>query len=104
MYRRSSRPQGRYVQLEQNMRYFARMIPISMLVLGAIGVAASPSLAARRQSVQAHANLSVQQAREIALKHFRGKIMKEELEHEPGGSGLRYSFDIVQSGKWRELG
>ena len=55
------------------------MIPMSMLVLGAIGVAAF-SFAAKRQSVQAQANLSMQQAREIALKHFRGKIMKEELD------------------------
>jgi uncharacterized membrane protein YkoI len=26
------------------------------------------------------------------------------LEREPGGSGLRYSFDILRAGKWRELG
>jgi uncharacterized membrane protein YkoI len=30
--------------------------------------------------------------------------MKEELEHERGGSGLRYSFDIQQGKKWREVG
>jgi uncharacterized membrane protein YkoI len=30
--------------------------------------------------------------------------MKEELELERGGSGLRYSFDIRQGKKWREVG
>jgi len=30
--------------------------------------------------------------------------MKEELERERGGSGLRYSFDIRQGKKWREVG
>lgn len=30
--------------------------------------------------------------------------MKEELEREHGGSGLRYSFDIRLDKKWREVG
>ena len=84
------------------MRQFMRMIPAGLLVLGAIGVAASPSMAAGRQGVQAQATLSMKEAREIALKTYNGKIMKEELEHEAGG--LRYSFDIAQDGKWREVG
>jgi hypothetical protein len=30
--------------------------------------------------------------------------VKEELEREGGGSGLRYSFDMKQGQKWREVG
>ncbi|MHB8885978.1 MAG: PepSY domain-containing protein [Methylovirgula sp.] len=44
------------------------------------------------------------EARTIALKAFPGKIIKSELEHEHGGSGLRYSFDMRQGTKWREVG
>lgn len=40
------------------------------------------------------AKVSMAQARQIALKAYPGKIIKEELEQEKGGSGLRYSFDI----------
>jgi uncharacterized membrane protein YkoI len=47
----------------------------------------------------------MEQARQIALKAYpRGKVMKEELEHERGGSGLRYSFDLKQDSKWHEVG
>ena len=42
------------------------------------------------------------EARQIALKTYPGKIMKQELEREAGG--LRYSFDIRQGRKWREIG
>ena len=38
------------------------------------------------------------------MKAYPGKIMKEELEYEHGGSGLRYSFDLRQGKKWREIG
>jgi uncharacterized membrane protein YkoI len=33
-----------------------------------------------------------------------GKIVKEELEKESGGSGLRYSFDITAAGVIHEIG
>ena len=44
------------------------------------------------------------QARQIALKAYPGRIVKEELEHESGGSGLRYSFDLRKGKHWREVG
>ncbi len=40
------------------------------------------------------ASLSLEQARAAAEKAYPGVIVEEELEHKPGGSGLRYSFDI----------
>ena len=69
----------------------------------ALTIEALPTYAAQ-PSVLKDANLTMQQARQIALKSYPGKIMKEELEHEGGGSGLRYSFDIRQGRRWREIG
>lgn len=43
-------------------------------------------------------------ARAIALHVVPGKIVKEELEKERGGSGLRYSFDIRAKGVVHEVG
>ena len=48
--------------------------------------------------------ITMSKARAIALKAFPGKIVKEELEHERGGSGLRYSFDMRRGKHWREVG
>lgn len=50
------------------------------------------------------ARLSLSQARVIALKARPGAIADQELEKESGGSGLRYSFDILSSGKIYEVG
>ena len=58
---------------------------------------AAPLLSAQTRpaaELAAQASISLQQARATALKAFPGKIIKQELEHEQGGSGLRYSFDI----------
>ena len=38
------------------------------------------------------------------MKAHSGKITDEELEKEKGGSGLRYSFDILEAGKHYEVG
>ena len=43
-------------------------------------------------------------ARTIALHVVPGKIVKEQLEKERGGSGLRYSFDIRAKGVVHEVG
>ena len=54
-----------------------------------------PVLAAHHNRVVPNAKLRMQRARIIALEAYPGgRIMKEELEHEGGGSGLRYSFDM----------
>lgn len=50
------------------------------------------------------AHITVEQAQAIALKARPGKVTDKELEKEPGGSGLRYSFDIVAGGKTYEVG
>lgn len=70
------------------------------LALGTLAVAAP----ARADSAPIKARISMADARAIALKTMPGKIAKEELEKERGGSGLRYSFDIVAKGVTHEIG
>lgn len=50
------------------------------------------------------ANVSLQQARAIALNAHPGQITDEELEKEAGGTGLRYSFDIRSGKVTQEVG
>ena len=54
--------------------------------------------------VSREAKISIQAARKHALRVFPGKIVSEELEKEPGGSGLRYSFDIRKGHVVHEVG
>jgi uncharacterized membrane protein YkoI len=83
-----------------------RKILIRAAVAIAIGLSASgaPALATAKLGAAQKPKLSMSQARMIALKAYPGKIMKEEFEREHGGSGLRYSFDMRQGKKWREVG
>ncbi len=50
------------------------------------------------------ANVTLVQARAIALRTVHGKIVSQELEKERGGSGLRYTFDIKTGAKTFEVG
>jgi len=50
------------------------------------------------------AKITMEQATEIALDARPGKITDTELEREKGGSGLRYSFDILSKGLTYEVG
>lgn len=50
------------------------------------------------------ARITLTEAKAIALKARPGRITDSELEHEKGGSGLRYSFDIRSAGKAYEVG
>lgn len=74
---------------------------ISAAAILGLSAWATPALAARHGM---NAHISMSQARKIALSAFHGKIMHEELEHERGGSGLRYSFDMRRGKHWREVG
>ncbi len=69
-----------------------------------LAVGAAPGLASANKGVTHKAKISLSHARAIALKAYPGKIMKEELERERGGSGLRYSFDMRRGKHWREVG
>lgn len=51
-----------------------------------------------------NAKVTLKQARVAALKARPGRIVDQELEKESGGSGLRYSFDVMSHGKIIEVG
>ncbi len=73
-------------------------------VVAALAIGCVPALAAHHGVVQ-RAKIGMHRARQIALAAYPGaKIAKEELEHEGGGSGLRYSFDMKKGSHWREVG
>jgi membrane protein DedA with SNARE-associated domain len=56
------------------------------------------------QELATQAKVTIEQAREIALKAHPGKITDQELEREGSGPGLRYSFDILSGKVTREVG
>ena len=76
---------------------------ISLLGL-VLAVAAANAFAYTGQKFSGEAKVSMEQAREIALKAHPGKITDEELEQEKGGTGLRYSFDIQNGKATQEVG
>jgi len=67
-------------------------------------VAAQPALAFTGQKLAHEAKVDLRRARAIALKAHPGTVTDEELEREPGGSGLRYSFDIRSGSVTHEVG
>lgn len=78
---------------------------LSLAAIGGLAIAAPakhPGYSG--QKLAAKAKVTMVQARAIALKAHPGRITDQELENEGGGSGLRYSFDIVSGGKTFEVG
>ena len=68
----------------------------------AVPTAAVPTYVGSK--LASRANITIAQARVIALKAHPGQITDQELENEGGGSGLRYSFDIKSGGATHEVG
>lgn len=82
---------------------------IATLALASSGGAAIAKSAHRAphyvgQELAGTAHFTIAQARTIALRAHPGRISDQELEREGGGSGLRYSFDIVSRGRTHEVG
>ncbi len=77
---------------------------ISLIAAAFMLALAPPALAYSGEKLAGEAKISIEKAREIALKAHPGKITDEELEREPGGSGLRYSFDIKRGKVTQEVG
>jgi uncharacterized membrane protein YkoI len=73
---------------------------ISVMMLGLIGTAAAYT----GEKYESQAKIKLKRAEEIAVKAAPGEIKDRELEREKGGSGLRYSFDILSAGKLHEVG
>jgi uncharacterized membrane protein YkoI len=75
-----------------------------LLAAGFAGLMATSALAYSGEKFEARATVKMAQATEIALKARPGTVTDRELEHERGGSGLRYSFDIRSEGTTYEVG
>jgi len=77
---------------------------IAAVTLGsAVSASVSPTQYSGHELAK-DAKITLNQARSVALKARPGRIMDQELEREAGGSGLRYSFDVVSKGKTTEVG
>ena len=79
--------------------------PLCFLSAAAALLALScPAFAYTGENLAPQAKITITRARKIALKAHAGTITDEELEHEHGGSGLRYSFDIKNGSVTQEVG
>ena len=79
----------------------------SVCFLAAISLASSvagSAMAYTGEKLAKTAKVTMAQATDIALKARAGKITDKELEREGGGSGLRYSFDVLSKGATYEVG
>jgi len=85
------------------MRKFGA-IALGLTFVGLISMPPSHLLAYSGEKYAKDAKVTIDQARTIALQARTGTITDEELEHEKGGSGLRYSFDIKSDGAVYEVG
>lgn len=86
------------------MQMNSRSLGMTGAALLAAAVVMSPALAGAKTAPAKRPAITMSKARTIALKAFPGKIVNAELEHERGGSGLRYSFDMRKGKHWREVG
>ena len=85
------------------MRKFGA-IALGFTLVGLVAALPSHSMAYTGEKFAKQAKVTIDQARTIALQARTGTITDEELEHEKGGSGLRYSFDIKSDGAVYEVG
>jgi uncharacterized membrane protein YkoI len=84
------------------MKYFNTIRTLAM-------IAVMPSLvqgamAYKGEKLAKTAKITMEQATEIALKARPGNITDKELEREKGGSGLRYTFDVLSKELTYEVG
>ncbi len=80
-----------------------RVLAASLVVLVGLGGLASAH-AYTGQELATQAKVTIEHAREIALKAHPGKITDQELERESGGTGMRYSLDILSGKVTQEVG
>lgn len=75
-----------------------------LIGVGGAAVASTHQPRLKGSELARQARINLASARMTALKARPGTITDQELEREPGGSGLRYSFDITSHGKPFEVG
>ena len=71
-----------------------KMISLAILALSTATAAHARPMVLDGLEYLPEAKISVAQAQSIAKKAFPGVIVEQALEKKPGGSGLRYSFDV----------
>lgn len=84
------------------MKQSFHAVGLTTAILVAMLVPASAKMTGTQYIKDAQVTLAA--ARETALRVRPGRITDQELERENGGSGLRYSFDIVSHGGTYEVG
>ncbi|HQT38191.1 MAG TPA: PepSY domain-containing protein [Acidocella sp.] len=70
---------------------------LAALCISGLVASSLPAFAYSGESLAKDAKISLAQAQTIALSAQPGTIVDTELEHEKGGSSLRYSFDVKTS-------
>jgi uncharacterized membrane protein YkoI len=80
------------------------MVTVWLAGGAAMLMATLPASAYTGQELAKDAQITIEEARALALKAYPGKISDEELEKEQGGSGLRYTFDIKRGDVTQEVG
>jgi uncharacterized membrane protein YkoI len=83
-----------------HMKYINVLFALAIVTPGL----ASGAFAYTGEKLAQKAKVSMEHATDIALKARSGKITDKELEREKGGSGLRYSFDVLSKGITYEVG
>lgn len=86
--------------MKTNLRLSRVLTAAAVLAIGA-GTAVAY---ANNSPAKADAKITMEQAKAQALQLQPGTIKDAELEHEKGGSGLRYSFDIQTQQGVHEVG
>lgn len=86
------------------MKTVITLVATSLALLGGQAMAADSHDAYQGEKLAKHAKVTIDDAKQIALKARPGTVTDQELEKEKGGSGLRYSFDIKADDKTYEVG
>jgi hypothetical protein len=88
------------------MKTLVRAVTLLAALSAAGGVAAAAGwpFPYKGEKLAHHARVSLLTARQLAQRARPGIIISQALEREPGGSGLRYSFDIKSGPRVYEVG
>jgi len=87
----------------QKTKWIVRATIISLISVTMLGLTGT-TWAYKGEKYASQAKITLKKAEMIALQTVPGKIKDKELEVEKGGTGLRYSFDILSKGKLHEVG
>lgn len=75
------------------MKFRFVVLPAALLIMGFAQTAFAYDYPGMQ--LASKAKLTMRQAQAIAEKAYPGTIVEEKLKYALGGSGMRYSFDIV---------